>query len=454
MNPQKAGSGPLSCYTCYMALVSLTGIPPTLPPVHSRSFYATVNQTRNIWRRYPRYHVPKPHSPTPSENDYWKETHAAWRRHWQEITMQLWGADNTGKGKAWWNAQAALVQVLSNQGELKYLPGKQFFDWYQLRVIDSLLTNYIPFPAGLATLPAYYEDPWAPPDLGTPYLVSTSAPAIVTLAYPYDSTLALLVLPIALFALNPPVLETHPRNTIAWTPFDSTPTDDWAEHSYDLSDIFPHVTKGSRGTVLACYGVMPNPILHQGPNTPAQAVTDYSGEMRWNSAYQSRILDYAVATCGGGGLNPPADYLVCSDLGFSIPSDATITGVKLSYYRCAAEPLENIVDDSIYLVVDGIKEGINHADTETLWPKQTYSPPYGLEWAEYGGQSDNWGATLTPAKVNANDFGAALKTREATGSDYAGARVDATEVTVYYSPAGPTEGAQFTMPTQIPFSLP
>jgi len=58
-----------------------------------------------------------------------------------------------------------------------------------------------------------------------------------------------------------------------------------------------------------------------------------------------------------------------------------------------------IVDDEIYLqTAGGVTIGNNKADTSTAWSTTE-------SYISYGDENDKWGATLTPAIVNATDFG-------------------------------------------------
>jgi hypothetical protein len=66
--------------------------------------------------------------------------------------------------------------------------------------------------------------------------------------------------------------------------------------------------------------------------------------------------------------------------------------------------------------------GENKADTVTFWLTE-----YAVR--TYGGDSDLWGLTLSPAEVNAVDFGVVLS---AAYFDFDQARIDDISITVHY----------------------
>lgn len=82
-----------------------------------------------------------------------------------------------------------------------------------------------------------------------------------------------------------------------------------------------------------------------------------------------------------------------------------------------------VVDANVKLVRGGSFVGNDKADTSTQWAG---SPSE----VEYGGASDLWGTTFTPAQVNASDFGVGIA---ATVGGTAEARVSYIEMEVAYS---------------------
>jgi hypothetical protein len=119
-------------------------------------------------------------------------------------------------------------------------------------------------------------------------------------------------------------------------------------------------------------------------------------------------------------------YLQGTNFGFTIPTDATITGIIVEIGRYSSGGSSPLIRDNIVrLVKAGGIVGTNNAITGTNWPGTegiaTYSPTDPL-----------WGTTWTPAEINANNFGVVLSainsntTRARTGS------VDYMRITVSY----------------------
>jgi hypothetical protein len=124
-------------------------------------------------------------------------------------------------------------------------------------------------------------------------------------------------------------------------------------------------------------------------------------------------------------------YLHATDYDFAIPSDATINGIMVEiekYYSDTAY----VRDNTVQLIKGGTKMGDNKA-SGSAWPTSA-----GI--TTYGGPSDLWGLSFTPADINASDFGVALKAEGVNNSSHYG-YVDYMRITVYYTPASTTQWA-------------
>lgn len=91
-----------------------------------------------------------------------------------------------------------------------------------------------------------------------------------------------------------------------------------------------------------------------------------------------------------------SNYLKVTNFGFTIPADATITGITASVER-SSTVLNGTHDNSVRLVKGGVISG-NDKASATLWPTSDAT-------ATYGSSTDLWGLTLTPSDVNASTFG-------------------------------------------------
>ena len=101
---------------------------------------------------------------------------------------------------------------------------------------------------------------------------------------------------------------------------------------------------------------------------------------------------------------------------------ANLTGIVAAFR--AATLAGTVVDNVVKLVRAGSVVGDNKASA-TNWPVMVTAE-------RHGGSGDLWGTTLTPAQINAADFGGVLSATNSVGE----ADVDAITFVVYYQPAG------------------
>lgn len=122
-----------------------------------------------------------------------------------------------------------------------------------------------------------------------------------------------------------------------------------------------------------------------------------------------------------------SQYLQADNYGFSIPSSATIQGIEVAISRQASG---DIVDQVVRLMQAGAIVGNNYAVTSPPWPSGG-AESLGI----YGGQTDLWGTTWTPAQINAANFGVVLQVSASNllGQTSAHANVLPITITVYYT---------------------
>lgn len=147
-----------------------------------------------------------------------------------------------------------------------------------------------------------------------------------------------------------------------------------------------------------------------------------------NSSYTS--VNAVVSALGI--ITTTTDYLTVTNLGLSIPSTNTICGVVVTINRRNFSLLSlgssTATDNSILLVKGGSRVGTEHAATAASWPTTAAT-------ASYGASNDLWGTTLTPADVNAGNFGVAISAKLVAQilSVAFTAEIDEVTVTVYSS---------------------
>ena len=128
----------------------------------------------------------------------------------------------------------------------------------------------------------------------------------------------------------------------------------------------------------------------------------------------------ATTNVASGGQS--ADLIVNTFGGFSVPTDATVRGIRVQIER-GASTSGAIGDRDVQIIKGGVATGTDNAisgDWNASDSTQTY-----------GGSTDLWGTTWTPAQVNAANFGVRLRVDNDAGSTVT-AQVDHVQITVYY----------------------
>ncbi|MCX6226379.1 MAG: hypothetical protein NTV01_16795 [Bacteroidia bacterium] len=141
---------------------------------------------------------------------------------------------------------------------------------------------------------------------------------------------------------------------------------------------------------------------------------------------------YATVAVTGGAIS---NYLQATNFGFSIPPEATSSGITVTIgrFESGLGTGNDVRDSYVQLIKGGTVGGTNLAVTGTEWPTSE-----GV--ATYGGTGSTWALTWIPADINAANFGVALavnSTNNRTGS------VDYIEIAITLTIAG-TYKSQFT----------
>ncbi len=150
-----------------------------------------------------------------------------------------------------------------------------------------------------------------------------------------------------------------------------------------------------------------------------------AGDAIWNTP-DNVLIDgggtYSVSSLSAA--NTTTQYLHVTDFGFFVPDGATITGVEVSFDHIAGFGGGVLQDHTVQLIKGGTRSGDNKADTVTNWPSADTI-------TVYGGASDMWSLTLTPADVNASNFGVAFRVQKTGGSKLVAAQY--VTVTVHFT---------------------
>ncbi len=169
-----------------------------------------------------------------------------------------------------------------------------------------------------------------------------------------------------------------------------------------------------------------------GPNSPGTAVNDTGiGSAAWGSPGNATASDNNQASASIP-LDAASNYLKATGFGFAIPSDAAIDGIQVEVERKDTNIGHNgyvVRDNAVRLVKAGVV-GSTDRSSASDWPlSDTY--------ASYGGSTDQWGESWTPADINGSGFGFAISAQAIrSGGPPNGSEtvdIDHVRITVFYS---------------------
>ena len=164
-----------------------------------------------------------------------------------------------------------------------------------------------------------------------------------------------------------------------------------------------------------------------GPNfTGTGANHDDGAPTAWSDPTNIQGDTTSTAATSAPANNTNTQILRASNFGFSIPTGATIDGITVEWERSCAGGNSRIIDNSLRLLVAGSESGDDKSGG-TGWSTTK-------AFVSYGGTDDTWGASLTPAIVNATGFGTSIKARRSSGAATS-ASVFRCRITVTYTEA-------------------
>lgn len=156
----------------------------------------------------------------------------------------------------------------------------------------------------------------------------------------------------------------------------------------------------------------------------------------WSNASGVQSTGGAVATASGNTVFF-TDILLTSGYGFSIPSTDIIEGIEVRVSRRRTSG-NSVTDNAVELTKDG----------GTSFTTSGYAKPDNWQTsftdAFYGGPSELWGTTWTPAEINNSDFGFGIVIQGSTNLlQSVGGAIDHIQITVYHSGLVPITLASF-----------
>jgi len=164
----------------------------------------------------------------------------------------------------------------------------------------------------------------------------------------------------------------------------------------------------------------------------------------WTSPGNITANDGVNAQVALGG-STRSNELQGTNFGFAIPAGSTINGITVEIKKQAVSGSGNPTDLDVTILKGGIATGTNlgHLGAGNGWLTAG-----GID--TYGGSSTLWGATWTPADINASNFGVQISCTEWVGLP-ATAGVDFIRITITYTPPAPppTGGKHRVIETQV-----
>jgi hypothetical protein len=144
-----------------------------------------------------------------------------------------------------------------------------------------------------------------------------------------------------------------------------------------------------------------------GPNNPGTGANVTGiGNVSWTNPgniASASTTDNARVTLN----NNSSNYLQGRSYGFAIPTNATIQGIEVAIGKLRESGQGNeMYDNQVRLLKNGSVTGSNYANTAN-WTRDQGTP----DVVNYGGQTDLWGVSWTPAEINAGNFGVAISAR-------------------------------------------
>ncbi|MDR3687311.1 MAG: hypothetical protein P4L93_10185, partial [Coriobacteriia bacterium] len=177
--------------------------------------------------------------------------------------------------------------------------------------------------------------------------------------------------------------------------------------------------------------------LSSGPNNAGAGASGGSGTA-WSNPGNITTVGSPYATCAIPSSSNSAQ-LRATSYGFSIPTTAVVDGVSVTINRQSSNS-SNLQDAVVQLTKDGSTLVGSNLFSGTTWPTS-------LTTASYGGTSNLWGTTWTPAEINASTFGVVLQAQNTSSFSTRTGTVDYIQVTVtYHMDTTPPATASVTSP--------
>lgn len=183
----------------------------------------------------------------------------------------------------------------------------------------------------------------------------------------------------------------------------------------------------------------------QGPLTPSTAVDSFipdpnGGALPWSvPGADGGLASISIFADSDQEVTGASNYFKASNLGFSIPGGATITGI-IGTISLQQSSRGGYSTNSVRLFKASSLVGTDHG-TGGTWPFSTTGVTFGTA-------TDLWGTSWTPSDINNSGFGIGVTTAfDIFGKGTSSGYIESITVTVYYTYSG--GGTSWTNPNNI-----
>lgn len=254
---------------------------------------------------------------------------------------------------------------------------------------------------------------------GPNFIFATSTTGSGTLKITGSSTINTLTFALDTSALQP--AGSYVTNAYASSTFPSFAytSSTFPSFLYATSTFQPLLTAGLDLNLVSYLSTLDSNLqkyLGEGYKSPGIA-----SSTGWGSPNNIKVVDGSAATASVDGSDTgPIEAL---NFGFAIPTNAEILGIQVEWRKRRDVGGGCTMSDSgVYLLKASSTVG---SDKST----GCWGTSYG--YSTYGGPTDLWGTTWTPAQINSSSFGASLSAHDTGGNLYS-LYIDHVRILVYY----------------------
>jgi hypothetical protein len=140
---------------------------------------------------------------------------------------------------------------------------------------------------------------------------------------------------------------------------------------------------------------------------PGTAASVATGDIPWADPDFAKAVGSGEATTFGNVFD--SEFLQLTNFGLNVPGDATIDGV-ICWYFVYQNALGHVNMKTFSLIKGGTRQGDNKGSAG-----QTLLFDFNAAEESEGGAADLWSLALSPADVNASNFGFAMQVHDSGG---------------------------------------